>query len=124
MYHLQIQTSFTATHAIMMQGVLETPHEHDWRVRLRVSGKELDEDGLLCDFHLVSQLLDTVIVPFHNANLNNVPPFDTLNPTAELVAMHLATAIGPSLPTGLLEVQLAVTEAPGCEAIFTMDVSQ
>ena len=47
MYHLQIQSSFTATHAIMMQGVLETPHEHDWRLRLRVLGKELDEDGSL-----------------------------------------------------------------------------
>jgi 6-pyruvoyltetrahydropterin/6-carboxytetrahydropterin synthase len=123
MYHLQIQSSFTATHAIMMQGVLETPHEHDWRLRLRVLGKELDEDGLLCDFHLLSRLLDAAIMPFHNANLNNVPPFDTLNPTAELVAMHLATAIRPDLPTGLLEVQLAVTEAPGCEAIFTMDLS-
>jgi 6-pyruvoyltetrahydropterin/6-carboxytetrahydropterin synthase len=123
-YHLQTQCTFSATHAIVMQGVLETPHTHDWRVRLTVSGPTLDDDGLLCDFHLLEGLLDAAIAPFRERNLNDTPPFDTLNPTAEHVAMHLATTVESDLPIGLTELRLAVTEAPGCEATYTMDLTR
>jgi len=123
MYHLQTQRTFSATHAIMMRGALETPHSHDWRVRMTVSGPTLDDDGLLCDFHLLEGLLDAAIAPYCRGNLNGTPPFDTLNPTAEHVAMHLATSIQPKLPTGVTRLQVAVTEAPGCEATYSLDLT-
>ena len=124
MYCLQTQRTFTATHAIVMRGVLETPHSHDWRVRLTVTGPTLDNDGLLCDFHLLEGLLDAAISPFRGVDLNGTPPFDTLNPTAEHVAMHIATTIRPDLPSGLTGLQISVTEATGCEATCTMELTQ
>ena len=123
MYELQTERTFSATHAIVMQGVLEDPHHHDWRVRLTVSGQTLDGDGLLCDFHLLERLLDEAIAPYGGVDLNSTPPFDTLNPTAEHVAMHLATTIHKHLPIGLQTLTVAVTEAPGCVATYTTELA-
>ena len=123
MYRLEIHGTFLATHAIVMRGELETPHEHAWRVRVTVGGPSLDDDGLLCDFHLLEGLLDAATTPFRRANLNDTPPFDAINPTAEHVATHLAETIRPGLPNGLTEFQVAVTEAPGCEATYIMDLT-
>jgi 6-pyruvoyltetrahydropterin/6-carboxytetrahydropterin synthase len=122
MYRLRIQRVFSATHAIAMRGVLEQTHTHDWRIRVMVAGPVLDDDGLLCDFHVLEGLLDATISPFRDANLNDTPPFDRLNPTAEHVAMHMAMTMGPDLPSGLTELQVAVTEAPGCEATYSMEL--
>ncbi|HBS28686.1 MAG TPA: 6-carboxytetrahydropterin synthase QueD, partial [Phycisphaerales bacterium] len=68
----------------------EPLHGHDWRVTVTVAGETLDDDGLLCDFHTIEEALEDIVRPFHNRNLNEVAPFDRLNPSAELVAKHIA----------------------------------
>ena len=52
MYHLTIETVFSAAHALSINGVRETVHGHDWRVTATIEGSVLDKDGLLCDFVL------------------------------------------------------------------------
>lgn len=117
MFELTVERVFSAAHAIVIAGVREPVHGHDWRVRATVAGPELDEDLLLCDFHSLEGSLDRIIAPFHNADLNATPPFDRVNPTAEAVARHIATALAADLPAGVRVAAVAVTEAHGCEAI-------
>jgi 6-pyruvoyltetrahydropterin/6-carboxytetrahydropterin synthase len=57
----------------------------------------------------------------HNADLNHVPPFDRVNPTAEMVARHLADVIARGLPPGVRLARVSVTEAPGCRATYRLD---
>jgi len=116
MFELTVTHEFCAAHAISIRGRLEPTHGHNWRVRVTVSGGTLDADGLLCDFHLVERLLRETVEPFHNANLNETPPFDRVNPTAEHVARHIADRVGEGLPAGVRVTRVGVTEAPGCEA--------
>ncbi|MDP7030025.1 MAG: 6-carboxytetrahydropterin synthase [Phycisphaerales bacterium] len=122
MYAIRTERTFSAAHAITMGGVAETLHGHDWRVRVLVGGPELDADGLLVDFHALERLLDDVIRPFHNTTLNDVPPFDTMNPTAEAVARFIAESLVVDLPGTIASLTVSVTEAPGCEASFAMEV--
>jgi 6-pyruvoyltetrahydropterin/6-carboxytetrahydropterin synthase len=117
MFELTVQRVFSAAHAIVIAGMREPVHGHDWRVRATVAGPELDEDLLLCDFHALEAALDRIIAPFQNADLNATPPFDRVNPTAEAVARHIADALAADLPAGVRVAAVAVTEAPGCEAI-------
>jgi len=124
MFSLQVQRVFSAAHAIVLGGERETLHGHDWRVRMTVWGTSLDGDGLLCDFHLLERLLDEAIRPFRDGTLNNIQPFSAINPTAENVAMHLATTVQADLPAGLSTLRVAITEAPECEAAYTVDLSQ
>lgn len=118
MFELTVERTFSAAHAIVIAGERETVHGHDWRVRVTVAGEALDADGLLCDFHAVEAVLDDVLGPFHNADLNATPPFDHVNPTAEQVARHIADSVAAELPAGVRVASTAITEAPGCEAVY------
>lgn len=105
-----------------MGGQVEDSHEHDWEVEILLAGEKLDDDGLLCDFHVAENELDHVIAPFRNADLNQTPPFDETNPTAENVALYLAERLDEALRTKLGErvtiSEVAVTEAPRCRARY------
>lgn len=116
MFELGVQREFCAAHAIVMAGRRETSHGHNWRVTLVVRGEQLDADGLLCDFHEVEKILDRVLAPLRDANLNETPPFDALNPTAEHVAKHIADAVSAQMQGPARVHRVTVTEAPGCAA--------
>lgn len=123
MYEITVETEFAAAHAIVMGGRREPVHGHNWRVCVAVAGDSLDEDGLLCDFHAIESSLQEIVRPFQNRDLNSTAPFDRVNPTAELVARHIADALGAALPArdaarGVRVASVRVTEAPGCAAIY------
>jgi 6-pyruvoyltetrahydropterin/6-carboxytetrahydropterin synthase len=124
MFRLQIERTVSAAHAIEIAGERERVHGHDWRVRVRVEGPRLDGDGLLCDFHVLEQQLDEVLRPFHNGNLNDTPPFDNCNPTAERFAEHVAMAFAQQPPDGVIRIEASVTEALGCEATCLLDLPE
>jgi 6-pyruvoyltetrahydropterin/6-carboxytetrahydropterin synthase len=122
-FRLTVEAEFAAAHAIVMRGEREPIHGHNWKVTICVAGESLDEDGLLCDFHAIETSLRAATERFHNKNLNEVSPFDRENPTAELVARHLAEAVSGSVPPqdasrGVRVEWVRVTEAPGCAATY------
>jgi len=117
-FELTVEAAFSAAHALVIQGEREPLHGHDWRVTAAVEGPELDQDGLLCDFHGVEGRLREITRTFHNRNLNDTPPFDDLNPSAEHVARWIADRLAPAVPDGARLSWLRVTEAPGCAATY------
>jgi len=123
MFSIRVERIFSAAHAIQMGEITETLHGHDWRVRVTIESDELDQDGLICDFHALEQDLDEILLPFRNANLNETAPFDQLNPTAENVALHIARCMQARLPDTVTAVTAAVTESPGCEARCRLEAS-
>ena len=121
MFQVTVEREFCAAHAIVMGGVREPRHGHNWRLIVAVAGPQLDDDGLLCDFHTVEQMLDRVVMPLQNVDLNETPPFDQVNPTAENGARHVAESMCDGLPAGVRLDYVSVTEAPGCQAIYRPD---
>lgn len=122
MYEIIVESSFSAAHAITIAGERETLHGHNWHVTATIAGEKLDPDGLLCDFHTVRDMLQEIIAPFENRNLNEVGPFDRVNPSAENVARHIADELGSRLDEGLAPhaavAAVSVTEATGCRAVY------
>lgn len=128
MYELTVEAEFCAAHALLIGGQREPVHGHNWHVTLTVAGPELDSDGLLIDFHALERLVQSVIGPFNNRDLNATPPFDRLNPSAENVARYLAGQVQEGL-TALARapgsriphirvISTRVTEAPGCAVTY------
>ena len=72
----------------------------------------------LVDFHAMERALDGIIGRFHNRNLNDTPPFDHINPSAELVAQFIAVELSGHLPRGVFVQSVSVGEAPGCTATY------
>ena len=117
---IAVQRRFRARHAVVIDGVEEELHEHDWHVQVEVSGG-LDDEGLLIDFHLLERVLDDVLRPFVDGCFNGTPPFDVINPSAECIAKHIIeTIVHEALPADArsrIEWGRAVLEeAPGCHA--------
>lgn len=123
MFEITVEATFSAAHAITVRARREPLHGHDWHVTAAIRGAALDADGLLADFHGVERALREIVAPFHNRTLNDVPPFDRVNPSAEQVARHvgqrLAGALEGVLPAGARVASVRVTEAPGCAATWS-----
>ena len=117
---IAVQRRFRARHAVIIGGVEEELHEHDWHVQVEVSGA-LDDEGLLLDFHLLERVLDDVLRPFVDGCFNGTPPFDVINPSAECIARYIIeTIVHEALPSSArsrIEWDRAtLEEAPGCHA--------
>lgn len=118
MYELHLEAVFSAAHAITVGGVHENLHGHDWRVVACLRADRLDDDGLVCDFHSVKHELEGIVARFHNRNLNETPPFDRVNPTAELVAKHIHDELSRGLPADVAMGFVKISESPGCYAVY------
>lgn len=122
-FALEVECEFAAAHAIVLLGERERIHGHNWRVVVSVAGKRLDGEELLCDFHAVERMLAEIVAPFRDGNLNETPPFDRVNPTAEAVARHVAAELSSRLCRNIPTVHLEwvrVTEAPRCTAVVRL----
>lgn len=130
MFELSVETEFCAAHSLRFRGgaEIEPVHGHNWKVTVTVGGETLDDDGLLVDFHALEQQVGEVIGPFRNNDLNKVPPFDVLNPSAEHVARYIfaelesrvaeAAGKGGAMPPRFRVISVRVTEAPGCAVVY------
>jgi len=117
-FEIEVETAFSAAHALRFRGDREPLHGHDFRVTVTIGGGELDADGLLFDFHEVERHLGEIVAPFRNRDLNVTPPFDRINPSAEEIARHIAVRLAGRLPAPARVERVRVTEAPGCAATF------
>jgi 6-pyruvoyltetrahydropterin/6-carboxytetrahydropterin synthase len=119
MFEVCVQDRFLARHHLQLpDGSYETPHEHDWCVRLTYTGDLLDKNGWLVDFELVKARLHELLETLRGSDLNRLPAFLGRNPTAENVALYLAEQMVLALPgvSGLHCVE--VEEQAGCLARY------
>ena len=78
---------FSAAHQIRLHGgKCERLHGHNWRIRVFVRAGELNKIGMVVDFADLQRLVAEIGARFDHRNVNEVPPFDELNTTAELIA--------------------------------------
>jgi 6-pyruvoyltetrahydropterin/6-carboxytetrahydropterin synthase len=123
LFQIQVTHEFCAAHSIILLSHPEPLHGHNFKATATITGDQLDDEGLLCDFHLVESTLKEICRPFNNNNLNTIPPFDQLNPTAEHLAQYIADQLADQLDQALAPRakvhSVSITEAPNCLAIYT-----
>ena len=86
-YEISKDFVFSAAHQIRFHGgKCERLHGHNWRVRVHARATELDRIGMVVDFADLQKLVAEIGARFDHQNVNEVPPFDTENTTAELIA--------------------------------------
>ena len=89
MYEVTVEDSFAAGHYLRnYKGKCENPHGHNYKVRVRLRGAELDQAGLLLDFKDLKEVMKHVIDRLDHKMLNDVEPFTSLNPSAENLARY------------------------------------
>ncbi len=99
MYEVSVDESFAAAHNLRnYRGKCENLHGHNYKVRITLAGQELDSTGLLYDFVQLKKAIQEVIRSLDHTYLNERPPFDVLNPSAENIARYIYDETARQLP--------------------------
>jgi 6-pyruvoyltetrahydropterin/6-carboxytetrahydropterin synthase len=113
MFEVTVEETFAAGHALRgYRGKCENVHGHNYRVQLTMEGAELDTIGLLVDFIEVKKLIHTVVDYLDHRFINDLPPFDELNPSAENLAKYFYDEISVRLtpPVRLQQAKIWETD--------------
>jgi 6-pyruvoyltetrahydropterin/6-carboxytetrahydropterin synthase len=73
-------------------------HGHTWKTEVTLVGDQLDELGMLVDFRDVRRVLRGIVGKFDHCLLNDIEPFDSVNPTAENLARFIYEEVKTSFP--------------------------
>ncbi len=88
-YEISKEFVFSAAHQIRMHGgKCERLHGHNWRVRVHARASTLNRIGMVIDFADLQAIVAELCARFDHQNVNEVPPFDEVNTTAEHLARY------------------------------------
>ncbi|MDR1358229.1 MAG: 6-carboxytetrahydropterin synthase QueD [Coriobacteriales bacterium] len=112
-YFLTVKDHFDAAHALVgYPGECRELHGHTWDIEATVSGTELDEVGIVYDFKALKADLAAILKQYDHVYLNEVPPFDRINATAENLARVIHERLAATLPPSITLEEVAVWESP------------
>ena len=89
MFVLKIVTDFASAHSLRdYPGDCARLHGHNWQVEVSVCSQVLDDSGIAIDFREIKKQTKLVVKRLDHQYLNEIKPFDALNPTAENIAKY------------------------------------
>jgi len=106
MFEISVEESFAAGHSLRnYHGKCEKVHGHNYKVRVTLEGETLNAAGLLVDFTELKRVLHSAIERLDHEFLNDIPPFDVLNPSAENMAKYFHDELSKGLaPEGRVRI--------------------
>jgi 6-pyruvoyltetrahydropterin/6-carboxytetrahydropterin synthase len=89
-YKLSVIRNFSSAHYLReYKGKCENLHGHNWEIKAAFCGTKLDNAGMLIDFIDIKKHLDKIILYLDHKFLNDIEPFNKINPTAENLAVFI-----------------------------------
>ncbi len=90
MYTVCVQDHYDAAHFLRnYNGECEKLHGHHWVVEVTLKAADVDESGIAFDFVEVKKHLSAITSRLDHESLNELPPFDVLEPSAENQARYI-----------------------------------
>ncbi len=121
MWEISQETVVAAAHQLRLApGEGERLHGHNWRIKATLRAKELDKkSGWLVDFNHLGAVLRALVEPYEHVFLNEIAPFDDLNPTAENLARVVADNLAAKMDDARVKVvRVDVWENDTCCATY------
>jgi 6-pyruvoyltetrahydropterin/6-carboxytetrahydropterin synthase len=102
MFEICVEHTFAAAHALRnYYGKCENLHGHNYRVQVGMEGDEVDQEtGMLFDFAALKRELRATSDYLDHQNLNELKPFDEINPSAENIARFICEDVQKRLESG------------------------
>lgn len=129
MYSVTVRDHIMIAHSLKGEvfGPAQNLHGATYTVALEVRRAELDANGIVIDIGLAIDLLHEVLRPLNYQNLDELPAFQGMNSTTEVMAHYifnrmrdrLAASPGVTLgPEGLQAMTVTLTESPNAWAAY------
>ncbi|MBZ0272323.1 6-carboxytetrahydropterin synthase QueD [bacterium] len=123
MYEVKVIKEFAAAHNLRnYKGKCENLHGHNWTVELTCRARELDDIGIALDFVDMKKALVEELERWDHKYLNELPPFDDVNPSSENMARVLFERLAGRLDDDRVKVvRVDVWETPTNRASYFRD---
>jgi 6-pyruvoyltetrahydropterin/6-carboxytetrahydropterin synthase len=123
MYEIIVEDYFDSAHFLRgYQGKCENIHGHRYTIRVRLKIKKLNEIGLAYDFTDLKRYLAEIVAKFDHSSLNEIPPFDKINPSAENIAETIYHQLRKKLSQEAVTiVGIEAWETPHQGVVYTPD---
>jgi 6-pyruvoyltetrahydropterin/6-carboxytetrahydropterin synthase len=90
MFEISVAQDFAAAHRLFdYEGQCSNVHGHTWKVELKVRCNNLNKSGMVMDFKDVKSTLNVILSRYDHQYINDISPFDQINPTAENIAREI-----------------------------------
>jgi 6-pyruvoyltetrahydropterin/6-carboxytetrahydropterin synthase len=124
MYELTVRDTFSAAHALRdYDGDCANMHGHNWSVDMVVRAETLGPNGLAADFRDLKSVLHDVLSELDHKLINEVVPFDEINPSSEHIAKWLFERMSAVVEGfGVRLAAIRVGENENCSVSYYEDV--
>lgn len=84
---IRVEARFEAAHHLReYYGAPEPLHGHSWKVEVKIQSTKLDKEDISVDYVKVKKAVEALAKKFDYHCINEVPPFDKINPSSENIA--------------------------------------
>jgi len=121
MFVLKIVTDFASAHSLRnYPGDCARLHGHNWQVEVSVCSEVVDDNGIAIDFREIKKQTKLVIKRLDHQYLNEIKPFDVLNPTAENIAKYFFEEVGLLINSDNVKVkEVLIWETPRSSVTYS-----
>jgi len=112
-FELTVDDQFSAAHCLRnYDGSCARLHGHTWHVSVTVGADNVGDMGMCMDFKEIAGHLSRIVEFYDHHQLNEVAPFDEINPTAENIARVIFEKISHGINRdGIRVVAVKVAES-------------
>ncbi len=101
MFEIFVEHTFAAAHFLRnYHGKCENLHGHNYKVQVGMEAPEVDANGLLYDFAELKKRVRATSEYLDHKFINELKPFDEVNPTAENIAKFFFDEVQRDLKDG------------------------
>jgi len=125
-FEVMIERNFSSAHQLRgYQGKCENLHGHNYRIEIYARGRELDNIGLLVDFVELKAAADDVVQYLDHQNINELSPFDKVQPSAENLAKYILERVGAKITDERVQIyKVRCFETPTSVATYELSSEQ
>ncbi|MGL4184831.1 MAG: 6-carboxytetrahydropterin synthase QueD [Thiotrichaceae bacterium] len=88
-YTLKVLADFASAHTLRdYPGACSRMHGHNWKIEAEVQATQLNEIGMAIDFKEIKREVRAIADELDHRYLNELAPFQDINPTAENIARY------------------------------------
>ena len=111
-YTLKVLADFASAHTLRdYPGACSRMHGHNWKIEAEVQATQLNELGMAIDFKEIKREVRAIADELDHRYLNDLAPFQDINPTAENIARYFFQRLAQRLNNERVHVSaLAIWE--------------
>ena len=123
MYQISVEQHFSAAHFLRgYRGKCEALHGHRFQVVVKLKASVLNDIGIAYDFAEIKRHMGDILSRLDHTCLNDIPPFDTINPSSENIASTIYEELKPRLAGEPVSIScVEVWESPQTWVTYTPD---